>query len=596
MRELEHVFDVLEAVQPGGPSGGEPAGHILRLLGEPVWSRESGPQPIASKKGLALLCYLACQPRVEVSRRHLGSLLWGEFDKAQASASLATTLSRIRRQVPRWPLASQGEYLWWDPSQGVATDVSLFLDRQRSEAAPAQGAALVRGRFLAGLEFEDAPLYMDWLVAERQEWHRRSLDALWAAVLEDRSRSEWRAVLRWGRQALALDPLQERFVRIVMVAHAALGDRASCREAYDALAARLARQLNTRPDPDTIRLRNTLLRSPGASVSELGPAYQAGWGPEPQDAVPLVGRAAERRRLQEMVGPQYNHTATLVVGPMGVGKTRLLREALAGLDAVWADGRQAGGTADDQFPWSVWEHALHRRDPMMASQPGAPWRTLAASLPEGRRPVLVLDHAEALSLGQAAQLCQAVAEGVSEQIRLAVAVDPAQLDPDRRREWRRAIGGSVTVLALEPLDAGEVARLGEAAAAEPIEGALAERTGGLPLLVLAEVGGAAARARARERVAEWLAHRSPEMRALLEAAAASGAGGVPADRLWGSAPGMLDAMDRAVAAGWLLEAADGVGVWLRWRAPVLGELIREGMSLTRAAYWRAQISSRPHGA
>ncbi len=592
MREMENVFGALEAERPKPEAPGDAARHVLRLLGEPVWNEGTATRPVASKKGLAVLCYLACQPRVEISRRHLGSLLWGEFDKSQASSSLATTMSRVRRQVPCWPLASQGEYLWWDPGQGVDTDVRWFLAHQASDGPRETRAALVRGRFLAGLEFDDAPLFMDWLVAERQEWHRRSLDELWAASLAARSRSAWRDVLRWGRQALALDPLQERFVRTVMVAHAALGDRASCRDAYDALAARLARQLDTRPDPDTIRLRDSLLRSPPAPAGRLGTVYSTGAVRDPGEVVPLVGRQTEQRRLKEMVGTLGHRMVTVVVGPMGVGKTRLLREGLAGMDTVWADGRQAAGSVDDQFPWQVWAQALKIPDPVMMDHPRASWRTLAASVPEGRQPVLVLDHAEALSPIQAAHLGQAVEEGAPEHVCMVVAVDAGGLDPAQRREWCFTIGAAVSVLELGPLPAEDVVRLGAAAASGPVAADLASRTGGLPLLVLAEGGSVVDRARARDRVGEWLMRGSPHVRAVLEAAAAL-PGGLPVDRLWGGGPAMLDAIDRVVAAGWLLEAAEGASVRLHWGAPVLGDLIREGMSLSRMAYWRAQLSSRP---
>ncbi len=591
MREMENVLGALEAQHPKPEAPADAARHVLRLLGEPVWTEGTATHPVASKKGLAILCYLACQPRVEISRRHLGSLLWGEFDKSQASSSLATTLSRIRRQVPCWPLASQGEYLWWDPSQGVATDVSWFVTRQGSDAPQEPRAALVRGRFLAGLAFDDAPLFMDWLVAERQEWHRRSLDELWAASLAARSRSAWRDVLRWGRQALALDPLQERFVRTVMVAHAALGDRASCRDAYDALAVRLARQLDTRPDPDTLRLRDSLLRSPPAPAGRFGTVYSPGGAPDPGEVVPLVGRQEEQRRLQDMVGTLGHRMVTVVVGPMGVGKTRLLREGLAGMDTVWADGRLAAGSVGDQFPWQVWEQALQIPDPVLMDHPRASWRTLVASVPEGRQPVLVLDHAEALSPMQAAHLGQAVGEGAPEQLRMVVAVDAAGLDPTLRREWRFTLGAAVSVLQLGPLPEEEVARLGDLAATGPPLANLVSRTGGLPLLVLAEVGGTAERVRARDRVAEWLVNGPSPIRAVLEAAAA--VPGVPVDRLWGCGPAMLDAIDDVLAAGWLLEAAEGRSVRLQWAAPALGDLIREGMSLSRVAYWRAQLSPRP---
>ncbi len=576
-------------------AAGAPGESILQLLGEPLWMSGHSAQPVASRKGLALLCYLACQPGVDVSRRHLGSLLWGDFDRGQAASSLATTLSRLRRQVVRWPLASHGDYLLWDPGQGVATDVARFLDGIHGDAPAARVASLVRGRFLTGLEFDDAPLYMDWLTAERQAWHRRSLDVLWAAALEARARGEWSQVLAWSRQALALDALQERFVRTVMVAHAALGDRAACAAAYEGLASRLARQLGAFPDPDTTRLRDGLLRgAPRGKPDKRGRTEP--WGAAPplgESGPPLTGREAEQQQLGALLS-QSPVAATLLCGPMGVGKTRLLRAVTSSVEQAWADGRQfveAGDAFDEAFPWDVWVRQLHLPEPTWTGGGELPWRTLAA-LPDGRRPVLVLDHAEDLPARRLARVIQAVQQGAAGQARLLVGIDLERLDASLRRAWLGMVEAkTVAVVRLQPLGEEAAAGLAAAAGSRGADPELVERAGGFPLLILAEAD-EGSRAEIRGRVAEWLAAWPLSVRAVLEMAAVAPAG-LPAERLWAGGPAVLDALDRVLATGWLTEAPVSGAIHLAWRAPALAQLIREAMSPSRQAYWAAQLPSAP---
>lgn len=588
MREMEQASGALEGAWQGTGAAGEPAESILRMLGEPLWMTGRAVQPVASRKGLALLCYLACQPGVQTSRRHLGSLLWGDFDRGQAGASLATTLSRLRRQVSRWPLASHGDYLCWESALGVATDVGRFRDGLHRGAPAASVAGLIGGPFLTGLEFDDAPLYMEWLLAERQAWHRRSLDVLWAAALESRARGEWGQVLAWGRQALALDALQERFVRTVMVAHAALGDRTACAAAYEALASRLARQLDALPDADTTRLRDTLLR--GASrvrPDDTGALGRAARAERPAPA--LVGRAAERQQLQALL--QQGKAATALVGPMGVGKTRLLRAVADLVDHAWADGRawvDAGSPLDEAFPWDAWARELQVPEPSWRIERDAPWRALAAGVPAGREPLLVLDHAEDLPGPRLVRLLQAAAQRGAGPLRLLVALDAERLEGPAARAWRGlAAAGEVALVPVEPLPPSDAALLAAAAsdAPDPPIGAAA----GFPLLILAEVGGPAERAALRGRVAEWLASWPLPVRAILEMAALAPAG-LPVARLWGGGPAALDALDRVVATGWLVEVHAGDALQLAWRAPALARLIREAMSPTRQAYWTAQLA------
>src|SRR5215813_750204 len=86
--------------------------------------------PVSSKKGRALLAYLALQERGQ-TREKLCGLLWSDREQAQAYNSLRHELVELRRTFEAMnpaPLVIDGDTVALAP-EAVATDVAEFESR-----------------------------------------------------------------------------------------------------------------------------------------------------------------------------------------------------------------------------------------------------------------------------------------------------------------------------------------------------------------------------------------------------------------------------------------------------------------------------------
>lgn len=101
-----------------------------------------------SRRGQALLAWLACQPGMRGERAAVADLLWSDRSEEQARASLRQELSVLRRRLPEGALLADRQALWLDPGRVAVT---------RDGAG-----AFLQGFDLASEGFED------WLRGERQ--------------------------------------------------------------------------------------------------------------------------------------------------------------------------------------------------------------------------------------------------------------------------------------------------------------------------------------------------------------------------------------------------------------------------------------------
>ena len=104
---------------------GMPAPVTLRCLGVPEL-RGPGGEPIRfrTRKHLALLVFLAVEPRTRHRRERLADLLWPEASPAVGRHSLATALSVIRGRVGIRTFETTR-----DTVRLVAPDLTVDLDR-----------------------------------------------------------------------------------------------------------------------------------------------------------------------------------------------------------------------------------------------------------------------------------------------------------------------------------------------------------------------------------------------------------------------------------------------------------------------------------
>lgn len=141
----------------------------------------------------------------------------------------------------------------------------------------------------------------------------------------------------------------------------------------------------------------------------------------PDPATPFIGRKRELVQLRKLLGESRILT---LVGPGGVGKTRLALALAADRSRAFADGvwyLNLDGLSDaDLFAATVVDVLGLRGETASPS-----WASLAASL-RGRQALLVLDNCEHLA-GPAAELMTAVAAGCPRMRLLATSRRPMQV-------------------------------------------------------------------------------------------------------------------------------------------------------------------------
>lgn len=114
-------------------------GYRLLMLGPPALVRGSERVTLKSRKGQALLWYLATHPTVIFPREHLHDLLWDGLPADAARRAFNTMLSRLRAQLPFDCFHSLPGQLGWNSEAGITADVIDFV-RWTEPAACEPGA------------------------------------------------------------------------------------------------------------------------------------------------------------------------------------------------------------------------------------------------------------------------------------------------------------------------------------------------------------------------------------------------------------------------------------------------------------------------
>ncbi|RME58223.1 MAG: hypothetical protein D6790_12245, partial [Caldilineae bacterium] len=194
-----------------------------------------------------------------------------------------------------------------------------------------EAVALVRGEFLAGLYFP-SDVWESWLLAQREHYTQRALEAMTWLRDAYREQGAWEAVLDAAQRQLSLEPWLETAHRVIMQAHFHLGDRNAALAQYERCAAILWEELGVEPEEETRRLHRQILDG-GLST----PAAPASRGNLPPPTTPFFGREAEQGRLLHLLVDPTHRLITLV-GPGGMGKTHLALEVGGQVAQSFADG------------------------------------------------------------------------------------------------------------------------------------------------------------------------------------------------------------------------------------------------------------------
>jgi len=322
---------------------------FFRVLG-PLEAEDGAERiTIPGERSRGLLTALLLQPNTAVPASRLVDALWGDEPPDDPANALHQAVRRLRAQLG--PLA--GAVQTRTPGYVLAVDPTC-VDAERFEAGcrAARRLAAEDPHGAVALLDEALGLWRGPAYVEFADGFARApatrLDELRTAALENRAAlllecGEVAEAVAAAWELVASEPLRTRPVEVLMQALAADRRPAEALDVYRAHRTVLADELGMDPANSLRELEARILRgdggaaAPGTPVAAPVPAAYAArlpWRPGG-----LVGREDDRMLLRDCLDRQQLVT---VVGPGGVGKTRLVLEAAhelvaAGTRVWWAD-------------------------------------------------------------------------------------------------------------------------------------------------------------------------------------------------------------------------------------------------------------------
>ncbi len=389
----------------------------LYLFGTPRLERDGVALPLRRSKGLALLAHLAATGRPH-AREALQALLWAEFPDADARNNLRRELSQLRALLGDGAFVADRQQVAWTRGPAQWVDVATFeaqiaLARTHDHpsglcavcaGALAEAVQLATAELLDGLHLADSPAFEEWLFFQREEIRQHLAWAYECLVEWYAGRAELQQALSLARRWLSLDPLDEPPRRALMELSAQAGQHAAALRIYEEGVRLLAAELGTTPEPATTSLYETIKArelAPAPRRHAIVPLPQ----PEPPasfpdvtppDLPPLTSFIGRQDELAQLVARLNDPTCRLLtlVGPGGIGKTRLANELIERCRRSFADGATlvplSSTTRPEHLPGSI-AGAMA----LALTGTGTGWVELAAVLRE-RELLLVLDNVEQL--------------------------------------------------------------------------------------------------------------------------------------------------------------------------------------------------------
>jgi predicted ATPase/DNA-binding SARP family transcriptional activator len=331
----------------------------LTLFGPPSLEIGGRVYPLSPERRHQLVALLALK-RAWVGRAELAALLWPRQATPLAYTNLRKTLYRLQPLAWAAQVEQNGNAVRFEADVDVHDFETALRDGRLADAL-----ALRRGDLLAGFEDADNEAWTAWLGFERERlraaWRTAALERLAQGV-------DAGEALRLTSDLLEMDALDEAALSAQMNVHARQGQVARARQAYQAFAARLEQELGIAPGSELQAEFAALAAAPSAAAADAAGAGAAGRAPGAADGSAagrasssvsgsvaraagaagvasaatgtsaiddFVGRSDELRRIAERLA---ECRLLNIIGPGGMGKTRLARRVLAQLGADYPDG------------------------------------------------------------------------------------------------------------------------------------------------------------------------------------------------------------------------------------------------------------------
>ncbi len=314
------------------------------------------PVSFATDKARALLAYLAVEADHPHRREALAGLLWPDQPEAKARHSLRQALSHLRQAIgdcPQQPyLLVTRDTVQFDPACDYRLDTAAFSSlvqecarhphRRVGACYPClrrmeQMTGLYRGDFLEQFFISDSSAFEEWALLKR-EWLRLQLVQVLTNLAEYyEQRGELDRAREYVRKQVRLEPWHEEAHRQLMRLLALDGQRSAALAQYETCHQAMTKELGAEPAPATVALYGKIR---AGTLEHPKPLHNL-----PAFPTTFVGREKELAELAELLANPACRLVTLV-GPGGIGKTRLALQAASNQIGVFSHGVYFAPLAD----------------------------------------------------------------------------------------------------------------------------------------------------------------------------------------------------------------------------------------------------------
>ena len=335
-----------------------PSGKLsIRLLGSLQAQHDHNPiTDFKTDSVRALLALLAMRQGQMQRRDVLADLLAPDKTNKDALSYLRIALTRLRGAlhdreaeppyltINRKAVAlNQGTHVWIDAVEfhSLLDQVERHEHRNVTQCATClerleQAAALVRGEFLAGLNFQSVS-WQAWRREQHERIQARLLETLHTLGIWRIRQRNWAALLAVAQRMLTVDPSREQAHRWIIEAQWQLGELAAALIQYQHCVEILDEELGVSPSQETQALYAQVVAGKASIKREIEADLEEGPTNLPPAKTGFFGRNHQINQLKRLLTDR-KHRLVTIVGPGGIGKTRLAQEIGRQLRPAFPDG------------------------------------------------------------------------------------------------------------------------------------------------------------------------------------------------------------------------------------------------------------------
>ncbi|HEY1328280.1 MAG TPA: tetratricopeptide repeat protein [Casimicrobiaceae bacterium] len=381
----------------------------VRLFGQP--EAEYGGETLAlpAERRCQLLALLALR-RTWVSRGEIADLFWPGLSTERAYTNLRKVVHLARALPWASSLELQSGALRFDVRNDVHDFHTAIAEGRLDDALRSR-----RGDLLSGFDADAGTGWTTWLAHERERLQAAWRDAALARLSQDVDAA---AAIDLSARLVDADGLDEAALRAHMLALLRDGQAARARRAYRDFVDRLHDELGLPPSVELRALHDSLPSGKDA-------ASRAGSASATSSEDGFVGRGVELRQIASLLAQPECRLVTLV-GPGGVGKSRLARRSMAALASQFPDSAVFVALEDAAQAHDACARIARELDVPVAAK-GDPLDHVVAYLRD-RAMLLVLDNVEHLAsdaslLERLLQSCPRLRIIVTSRVRLGLALE-----------------------------------------------------------------------------------------------------------------------------------------------------------------------------